>query len=234
MEPISELYESRVIDSDEAKKLLPEFNNGWGAGVVHKESQLISDRQLSTALKAGENITYPRVGGDSSELLSIISTAKKQGYSVYVHYNELDRNKALGRLLNRFLETGRYIKPELVTKYGSGINNTYEQAKYATSLVDGFSKWSNDVPFGSRPKLLEYSGSCEDMVKAFKPTLSERLEESENKCRVLRAKIDEVNDVFRKNPELSREYVKKRDELRAGKNLSGKKLSIKKPTPPKR
>lgn len=59
MEPISELYESRVIDSDEAKKLLPEFNNGWGAGVVHKESQLISDRQLSAALKAGENITYP-------------------------------------------------------------------------------------------------------------------------------------------------------------------------------
>ena len=57
VEPISELYESRVIDSDEAKKLLPEFNNGWGAGVVHKESQLISDRQLSAALKAGENIT---------------------------------------------------------------------------------------------------------------------------------------------------------------------------------
>lgn len=155
VEPISELYESRVIDSDEAKKLLPEFNNGWGAGVVHKESQLISDRQLSAALKAGENITYPRVGGDSSELLNIISTAKKLGYSVYVHYNELDRNKALGRLLNRFLETGRYIKPELVTKYGSGISNTYEQAKKATTLVDGFSKWSNDVPFGSRPKLLE-------------------------------------------------------------------------------
>ena len=233
VEPISELYESRVIDSDEAKKLLPEFNNGWGAGVVHKESQLISDRQLSAALKAGENITYPRVGGDSSELLSIISTAKSQGYSVYVHYNELDRNKALGRLLNRFLETGRYIKPELVTKYGSGINNTYEQAKNATSLIDGFSKWSNDVPFGSRPKLLEYSGSCEDMVRAFKPTLSERLEESEKKCRVLRAKIDEVNDVFRKNPELSREYVKKRDELRAGKKLTDKTFTIKKSTPPK-
>lgn len=56
------------------------------------------------------------------------------------------------------------------------------------------------------------------MVRAFKPTLSERLEESESKCRILRAKIDEVNDVFRKNPELSWEYVKKRDELRAGKS----------------
>ena len=106
-------------------------------------------------------------------------------------------------MINRFLETGRYIKPELITRYGNDINNTYEQAKKATSIVDGFSKWSNDVPLGSRPKLIEYSGSCEDIVRAFKPTMAERLEQSESNCRTLRAKIDEVNDVFRKNPELS-------------------------------
>lgn len=233
VEPISEMYKSRVIDSDEAKKLLPEYNDGWGAGVVHKESQRISEQQLMTALDKGENITYPRVGGDSTELLNIAAIAKKYGYSVYVHFNELDRNKALGRMINRFLETGRYIKPELIIRYGNDISNTYEQAKKATSLVDGFSKWSNDVPIGSRPKMIEYSASCEDIVRALKPTLSERLEESESKCRILRAKIDEVNEVFRKNPELSREYVKKRDELRAGKKLTDKTFTIKKSTPPK-
>lgn len=233
VEPISEMYKSRVIDSDEAKKLLPEYNDGWGAGVVHKESQRISEQQLMTALEKGENITYPRVSGDSTELLNIAAIAKSQGYSVYVHFNELDRNKALGRMINRFLETGRYIKPELITRYGNDINNTYEQAKKATSLVDGFSKWSNDVPIGSRPKLIEYSGSCEDIVRAFKPTLSERLEQSESNCRALRAKIDEVNDVFRKSPELSREYVKKRDELRAQKVMTYKTVATKKPTPPK-
>lgn len=230
VEPISEMYKSRVIDSDEAKKLLPEYNDGWGAGVVHKESQRISEQQLMTALEKGENITYPRVGCDSTELLNIAAIAKSQGYSVYIHFNELDRNKALGRMINRFLETGRYIKPELITRYGNDINNTYEQAKKATSLVDGFSKWSNDVPIGSRPKLIEYSGSCEDIVRAFKPTMAERLGQSESNCRTLRAKIDEVNDVFRKNPELSREYVKKRDELRAQK---GKTFTINKPAPPK-
>ena len=234
VEPLSEMFKSRVIDSDEAKKLLPEYNDGWGAGVVHKESQRISEQQLITALEKGENITYPRVGGDSTELLNIAAIAKSQGYSVYVHFNELDRNKALGRMINRFLETGRYIKPELITRYGNDINNTYEQAKKATSLVDGFSKWSNDVPIGSRPKLIEYSASCEDIVRAFKPTLSERLEQSESNCRALRAKIDEVNDVFRKNPELSREYVKKRDELRAQKGMTLKTVATKKPTPPKR
>ena len=52
------MYKSKVIDSDEAKKLLPEYNDGWGAGVVHKESQRISEQQLITALDKGENITY--------------------------------------------------------------------------------------------------------------------------------------------------------------------------------
>lgn len=169
VEPISELYKSRVIDSDEAK---------------------------------------------------------------YVHFNELDRNKALGRLMSRFLETGRYIKPELVTKYGGSIHETYETLKSRTDLISGYSKWSNDVPLGCRPKLLEYSESCEDMVRTFKaaPTLRERAQQSESSCKVLLTKIIEVNDVFRRNPELSREYVKKRDELRAQKGIG---VPVKK-NPPKR
>ena len=164
VEPISEMYHSRIIDSDEAKKLLPEYNDGWGAGIVHKESQLIADRQFKAAVRNGENITYPRVGGDCDELTDIIAAVKKQGYSVYIHFNELDRNKALGRMINRFLETGRYIKPELVTKYGNGISATYETLKNRSELVDGFSKWNNDVPLGCRPKLIEYSGSCDCLL----------------------------------------------------------------------
>ena len=222
VEPISEMYHSRIIDSDEAKKLLPEYNDGWGAGIVHKESQLISDRQFKAAVRNGENITYPRVGGDCDELTDIIAAVKKQGYSVYIHFNELDRNKALGRMINRFLETGRYIKPELVTKYGNGISATYETLKNRSELVDGFSKWSNDVPLGFRPKLIEYSGSCEDLATALKPTLTERLQQAETNCRVLRAKIDEVNDILRENPDLSQMYVQRRNEHRQSKGLTHK------------
>lgn len=222
VEPISEMYHSRIIDSDEAKKLLPEYNDGWGAGIVHKESQLIADRQFKAAVRNGENITYPRVGGDCDELTDIIAAVKKQGYSVYIHFNELDRNKALGRMINRFLETGRYIKPELVTKYGNGISATYETLKNRSELVDGFSKWNNDVPLGCRPKLIEYSGSCEDLATALKPTLTERLQQAETNCRVLRAKIDEVNDILRENPDLSQIYVQRRNEHRQAKGLTHK------------
>ena len=222
VEPISEQYNSRIIDSDEAKKLLPEYNDGWGAGIVHTESQLIADRQFQTAIQNGENITYPRVGGDCAELTDIIAAVKKKGYSVYIHFNELDRNKALGRMINRFLETGRYIKPELVTKYGGSISSTYETLKNRTELVDGFSKWNNDVPLGCRPKLIEYSGSCEDLAAVLKPTLKERLQQAENNCRVLRSKIDEVNDIFRNNPDLAQMYVQRRTEHRRAKDIMPK------------
>ncbi len=210
-EPLSEFYKSRIIDSDEAKKLLPEYNGGWGAGVVHGESQDISEEQLNAALEKGENITYPRVGGDCEELKGIIEKAKSDGYKVYVHMNELNRNKALGRMISRFLETGRFLKPELITKYGDSIDNTYKELRQSP-MIDGYSKWNNDVPLGHRPKLIEYSPSCVDFCKSIKPTLSEKADR-------LMQLYNEINTILRENPELAKEYTEKRDELR---NRQGK------------
>ena len=34
-------YKSMLIDSDEAKKLIPEFDDGFGAGYVHEESKQV-------------------------------------------------------------------------------------------------------------------------------------------------------------------------------------------------
>ncbi|MCM1062007.1 MAG: zeta toxin family protein [Eubacterium sp.] len=213
-EPISELCKSRIIDSDEAKKLLPEYQNGWGTGVVHKESQIISNTQLNFALDKGENIVYPRVGGDCEELKNYITNAKQQGYKVYLHYNDLNKNKALGRMINRFLETGRFINPDLITKYGNSIENTYQTLK-KSEIIDGYSKWSNDVPLGYRPKLIECSDSCASLCGALaKPTVVEQLDKSKETSNKLSQKIMEVNEVLKNNPKLSAEYVKARDELR--------------------
>lgn len=175
-EPIAEFYKSRIVDSDEAKKQFDEFKGGWGAGVVHPESQTISDQQLYSAISNGENISYPRVGGDCDELKKYIRYAKQKGYKVFVHYNELDRNKALGRMLERFLTTGRFLKPELITKYDDKIDKTYRELRNS-DLIDGFSKWNNDVPFGKPPKLVEYSSSCGDFCEKRLRDFQENLEE---------------------------------------------------------
>lgn len=237
-EPISELFKSRIIDCDEAKKILPSFDGGWGAQAVHKESQLISNRQLDTALEKGENITYPRVGAGYSAMKDVVEKAKSAGYKVYVHYNELDRNKALGRMMERFLTTGRYLKPDLITGVGENIGDTYRQLK-KSGIIDGFTKWNNDVPFGERPIAVEHSASCNDVYEALRPKnpetlrdksemhdavvekLTARVKELEAETKEVKAKLNKAQAQLNKTrnicchlpKEFQEKFAQKRDEL---------------------
>ncbi len=168
VDPISTEYQSRLIDNDEAKKLFPEFNDGWGSAVVHEESQNICDKIFLHSILKGENIVLPKVGSNAEKLIAqYIDKAKSVGYKVYVHFADLDRNKAQGRMLSRFCETGRFLPLELIDKYAPVINGRTEnhiESSYQflkdSGLVDGFSKWDNDVNMGEKPILLENIG-CE-------------------------------------------------------------------------
>ena len=155
VEPISNIYGSRVIDSDEVKKLIPEYNNGWGAGKVHKESKDINLEILCNAVLKGENIVFPVVGSNIDKLERYIHNLKTMDYSVYLHYNELPMNKSLGRLISRYLEEGRFINPKIVYDYGNKVEKTYEVLKQKEGLLNGYSKFSNDVKRGEKPKLIE-------------------------------------------------------------------------------
>jgi Zeta toxin. len=156
---ISNEFHSRIIDNDEAKKLLPEYNNGWGAGVVHEEAKIISEAQLQNSLRNHENIVLPKVGANPEKINEVVQVAKKLDYKVNVHFVDLEREKALGRMLNRFIEDGRFLDPELIDKYcnnvdGNKISKCYETLKKGGNL-DGYSKWNNDVKRGKRPILVE-------------------------------------------------------------------------------
>lgn len=168
VDPISSEFHSRLIDNDEAKKRFPEYNNGWGAEVVHKESKAICNKLFNQCIQKKENIVLPKVGSDSTKLLqAFIKKAKAEGYHVYVHFADLDRNKALGRMLSRFCENGRFLRPSLTDNYApvkNGKTHNYIQDAYEalkkSGMVDGFTKWDNDVAKGEKPILIENIG-CE-------------------------------------------------------------------------
>jgi predicted ABC-type ATPase len=118
---------SFLADSDEIKKLIPEFNNGYNANGVHKESSDINSRILAMAMKAGDNVIYPTTGREAGKLKGIIDNAEKRGYKVYVDLVTADRSVLLLRNLARMLKTNRVVNgDELLTEEViNGILETY-------------------------------------------------------------------------------------------------------------
>ena len=170
VDTISYEHHSMLIDNDDAKRQFPEFNKGWGANTVHKESQIVEQAVFKQALSEGRNIVLPKVGSDAGKLVkSYISYAKDAGYKINVHFVDLDRNKALGRMMGRFIHTGRYLSPKLIDKYanerdGNRIAQAYEELKMM-DVIDGYSKWDNDVGRGEKPILLETANLDDDFIK---------------------------------------------------------------------
>lgn len=155
VDPLSEQHKSRVIDSDDAKKLLPEYDEGKGAGNVHRESSMIRNDLLVRTVENGDNLVWPTVGDKLDKLLRDIQNFRDNGYSVYLHLNELSASKATGRALGRYLSEGRFVDPEVVLKVGDKPTQNYNYIRQQEGLIDGYSHYSNDVPRGEKPILYE-------------------------------------------------------------------------------
>lgn len=104
---------------------------------------------ITEAVANGENIVYPIVGGGNlNKLINKINTFRENGYTVYIHLNELPMQKAIGRMLNRYLEIGRFIPPQIVYEYQNTPVENFEAIIKTEGLVDGYSHYSNDVARG--------------------------------------------------------------------------------------
>jgi hypothetical protein len=65
MEPLARKRGAAIIDADDAKKVLPEFRDGIGAGAVHEESSDLMYRQGLAARPGrseGGNVMIQKIG----------------------------------------------------------------------------------------------------------------------------------------------------------------------------
>lgn len=167
---LSQASGSRIMDSDFVKEQIPEFDNGKGADAVHKESKHILNVAIGDTLKAGDNVIVPKLGSPPDQMIDLLTTAKAKGYKCYVHCVDLDPNKALARMIDRYMATGRYVPPKV--PYGeigpNGENRILESfgEVVRSGLVDGYTLWSNDVPFGHPPVLLAHNDAPDRSVQA--------------------------------------------------------------------
>lgn len=151
-EPLALNTQSRIIDSDMAKKELPEFQGGMGGAAVHEESDDIMKSVLKRSTTDGDNMVIPLVGRDSKKIEKMIDEAKKWGYESHIIFVDLPLEEAASRAANRFKSEGRWVDPNYVLSIKDGPSRTYEALK---NKVKSYAKYSNDVPRGSEPKVIE-------------------------------------------------------------------------------
>lgn len=119
---ISDHLGAVILDSDFAKRKLPEFDGSpAGANLVHKESSHLvfgsggKEPSLFGYCKENRfNIVIPKIGHDDEDLRSMRDGMIAAGYSVHLTATVLTREAAAKRALARFLETGRYVPLGLI------------------------------------------------------------------------------------------------------------------------
>lgn len=160
VDPLAKKYGSIIIDSDKIKELSPEYKNGIGSQALHKESSLIADEMiLEKALSNNDNIVFPRLGKNSKKMEILIDKLSEYGYQVHLHYMDLPIDKAVERAIKRFNETGRFIDPYYILNDVDGKTKiTYNKIKNRKGVIS-YEAYSNDVPIGEEPKLIEKKGS---------------------------------------------------------------------------
>ena len=155
---LAEEYDSLVIDSDEVKKLLPEYENGIGSGATHEESSLIADEMiLEKALNNNDNVVFPRLGRNVRIMEELIDLLAKRGYKIHFHYVDLSIDKAIKRAIERFDDPndGRFVDPDFIlNEVGDKPEMVYNKIKNRKEVIF-YEKLSSDVPKGQYFETIE-------------------------------------------------------------------------------
>ena len=160
VDSLSQEHGSKVIDSDDAKKEIPEFRDGIGANIVHVESANINNAIFDDAISKGKNVILPIIGSTPESVKkNYIDVVKGHGYKVYVHYVEVRPETARMRMLGRFITDGRFVDYKNLERYtnedgSSKCDRSFEVLKEDPN-VDGYTHWDNDVEEGEPARLVE-------------------------------------------------------------------------------
>lgn len=142
--------EAATIDPDFIKKGLPGYEDGQGAGRVHGQSQIVTDKIIKDS--ASEGMDMVLMGAGASRQIGHMRQAKARGESIIGHWVHVPQRVAAQRIRRRMDETGRYI-PDNTSHIASSIPRAISSA-FDEDLLDEFYLWDNDIPEGSAPKLI--------------------------------------------------------------------------------
>ena len=148
---------SAILDSDEIKKALPEYDGGLGAAAVHEESSDLAKILQSVMIEQGTNIVLPKVGHTASSIRKAISLYKGKGYKVRLINMDVTPENAYQRMIGRFVSSGRIIPPAYLDAVGANPSATYRTLKQE-GAADGYAEIDNNGGFDEPKEIREVSG----------------------------------------------------------------------------
>jgi hypothetical protein len=144
---IAEDYGAVIIDSDFAKRKLPEFSDHlYGASIVHEESSQMTfgfennplpiKSLYELCIEKKHNIIIPRIGQNPVSLIELATALKtKNGYKIHLVLVSLSKREATIRAVYRFADSNRYVPLGLIFDgYGNDHSHCYYylRCKYDT------------------------------------------------------------------------------------------------------
>ena len=174
--PIADYNHAYILDSDYAKRKLPEYDTDFGATITHEESSLIvngadnrlpqfdeEESLLSRCIENGCNIVLPRIGHNKKTIQGLAQQLYECKYSVHLILVRLSREKATQRAFKRYRSSHRYVPlPLIFDGYANDPTIVYYDLKrenYNKHIFSSFSMVSTDVPESEHPRLLDAAGT---------------------------------------------------------------------------
>lgn len=147
---------SMVIDNDEVKSKLPEYE-GWNAAQLHEEASDIVALIDGRAAALGLNVVLDGTLKSSSilERVKVYQAPEDSEYEMEGFYMYASPETAAARALNRFSKggtfKGRFVPPEVI------LSNTKNEINF-DSMTPSFRRWVvYDNEGEGKPKLVESS-----------------------------------------------------------------------------
>lgn len=148
--PLSEELGAFILDSDEIKEMIPEFQESHGAAAdtVHQESKDILQYAIdafTTGEMQGYNVVIPTVGGSLDSLMKrFIQPFEEAGYNVKVTFVDAKLNESLARAVMRGLKSGRIISSYVIIEYENKPEEVYQTLLTMTNSRGEPYGWETD------------------------------------------------------------------------------------------
>jgi predicted ABC-type ATPase len=161
--PICQKLKAIVLDKDEAKQYLPEYNKGKANYLVSDEAGEITESAFSKALSLRCNIVKPNIGTVYSDIIKYAQAAKDVGYSVHLRLIDIPPDEAAKRALKRFETNGRFTDTLIHQYLGEKPKQNYlKLMKENKGLFSSFAAYSNDVEQGQSPIFIKKLSSIKE------------------------------------------------------------------------